>query len=223
MVPTFALSVGLIALIFVSGLAVIFSESEFLKSKEDRLAWRAPLAVVIGTGIVLLALVVYSPYGDILYILLAVPIVFLTCLALLVAAAIRKRPRRCLSALLTLAAFLGVSWVLFRNQGTIRAYSRWLVWSRSFKAEVLAQPAPANGELKHIVWEETGFAGVANNTVYFVFDPTDSLAAARSPGKSKGIPCPFLLVRRLESQWYSVWFYTDENWDECPWSRAAER
>jgi len=211
------------ALIVVSGLAAIFSETQFLKSKEDRLTWRAPLAVVIGIGIMLLALVVYSPYSGILYILLVVPIICLTCLALLVAAAIRKRPRRCLSAFLTLAAFLGVSWGILRNQGTFRAYSFWLVWSRSFKAEVLAQPAPASGELRHMVWEQTGFAGVANETVYFVFDPTYSLSAARSPGKSNGIPCPFRLVRRLESHWYSVWFYADESWNECPWSRAAER
>ena len=220
---TLAIYVALPALIALAGLAAIFSQTEFLKSKEDRLTWRAPLALVIGTGIVLLALVVYSPYVDILYILLVVPIVCLTCLALLVAAAIRKRPRRCLSALLTLVAFLGVSWGLLREQGTIRAYARWLAWSRSFKAEVLAQPAPANGELRHMVWEATGFAGVANNTVYLVFDPTNSLSAAHSPGKSSGIPCPFRLVRRLESHWYSVWFYTDENWSECPWSSAAGR
>ncbi len=71
-------------------------------------------------------------------------------------------------------------------------------------------------------WEATGFAGVANENVYLVFDPSDSLSTAHSPGKSGGIPCPFRLVRRLERQWYSVWFYTDEDWSECPWSRAAE-
>jgi len=32
-------------------------------------------------------------------------------------------------------------------------YARWLVWSRSYKAEVLAQPDSANKELKHIEWD----------------------------------------------------------------------
>jgi len=66
-------------------------------------------------------------------------------------------------------------------------------------------------------WEATGFAGVANNTVYLVFDPTDVLSQAarsHSPGKYRGIPCEVLLVRRLESHWYSVWFYTDEEWGQ---------
>ena len=215
MVPTFAITVGLVALIFVSGLVAIFSDTQFLKSEKDRFAWRVPLAVVMGSAFVLLVLVVYSPNGGLLflYVLLAVPIVFLTCLAVLVAAAIRKRPRRCLSALLTLVAFLSVSWGVIRNQGTFRAYFRWLVWSRTFKAEVLAQPAPANGKLKHILWEETGW--MEFDGVYLVFDPADSLSDARSPGESKGIPCRFRLVHRLESHWYAVWFYINEDWDSC--------
>jgi hypothetical protein len=48
-----------------------------------------------------------------------------------------------------------------------------------------------------------------------VFDPTDSLTeAARSgqPGKYSGIPCEFFRVRRLESHWYTVQFYTDDDW-----------
>ena len=66
-------------------------------------------------------------------------------------------------------------------------------------------------------WEATGFAGVANITVYLVFDPTDSLAVAaksHSPGKFTGLPCEVLSVLRLESHWYSVLFYTDEAWGQ---------
>jgi hypothetical protein len=59
-----------------------------------------------------------------------------------------------------------------------------------------------------------GFAG-SDTVVYVVFDPTNSLAGAaksRAPGKFKGIPCEVSRVRRLESQWYSVVFYTDTDW-----------
>ncbi len=66
-------------------------------------------------------------------------------------------------------------------------------------------------------WEATGFAGVAYNTDYLVFDPTDSLAIAakmRSAGKFSGIPCEVLGVLRLENHWYSVVFYTDEAWGQ---------
>jgi len=82
----------------------------------------------------------------------------------------------------------------------------------------LAQPVPPNNELKHIEWDGSGFAGVANNTVYLAFDPTDALSTAaksHQPGKFNGIPCKVLMVRRLESHWYTVLFYTDETWDQC--------
>ncbi len=95
-------------------------------------------------------------------------------------------------------------------------YARWLVWSRSYKAEVLAQPNLANEELKHIEWDAWGWAGM-DTTVYLVFDPTDSLSQAasnRQPGKYSGIPCEVFLVRRLESHWYTVWFYTNYEWGQ---------
>ena len=92
-------------------------------------------------------------------------------------------------------------------------YARWLMWSRSYKAEVLAQPKSANEELKHIEWDGWGWAGM-DTTVYLVFDPTDSLSRAEGhhPGKYNGIPCKVPFVKRLEDKWYTVQFYTDQQW-----------
>jgi len=186
-------------------------------AQERRFYWTLSSAVAAGAGIVAVCLMIYSPYGDFVYIFFIAPIICLILLVLLVIAAIRKRRRQCLSLLLALAALLAISGVLHKNRETLRTSVRWPLWSHSFKAERLAQPPPANGELRHMEWEATGFAGVANNTVYLVFDPTDMLSAAarsHSPGKFGGIPCEVLLVRRLERQWYSVWFYTDEVWGQ---------
>jgi hypothetical protein len=91
--------------------------------------------------------------------------------------------------------------------------ARWLARSRNYKSEVLAQPT-AVGELKHIEWDGWGWAG-QDTTVYLVYDPTDSLAAAakgQKPGKFSGIPCEVFRVRRLESYWYTAQFYTNEFW-----------
>jgi len=181
------------------------------------LNWRPFLSVVVGGSIVLLSLVVYSPYGDLLNLLIIVPIICLVCLLLMVASAISKRPRQCLASFLALLALVAVSGVLHIKKDTVRASIRWLLWSQRYKAEVLAQPAPARGELRHMEWEATGFAGVAENAVYLVFDPTDLLSSAAridSPGRYSGIPCEVLLVRRLESHWYWVRFYTDELWGQ---------
>jgi hypothetical protein len=186
-------------------------------ARAHRLNWTLLLFVAAGTTIMLLSLIVYSAYARFLYILLIAPIVCLTALILVVAAAIRQKKRLCLSLLLALATFVFVSAALFTNEDSVRASLRWLLWSHRFKAEVLAKPDPPNGELRHIEWEATGFAGVANVTVYLVFDPTDSLSAAaksHSAGKYAGIPCEVLQVSRLESRWYSVRFYTDEEWGQ---------
>lgn len=155
---------------------------------------------------------IYSPYAALLYLFFFVPFICLAWVVLLGAAAFSDRPLQCLSITLSLVAVVAVSGVLLNNKDTTRAHLRWLLWSRYFKSEVLAQPASPEGKLRHMEWEATGFAGVANDTVYLVFDPSDSLSAARPPGNFNGIPCQVRLVRRLERYWYSVWFYTDEIW-----------
>jgi hypothetical protein len=187
-------------------------------AQEERLNWRLPLFVVVGASIALLSMMVYSPYGDLLYILVIGPLI---CLGLLLAAIIRKKPRQRLSILLALVAFLASSAALLKNEGTLRPSIRWQLWSHQYKAELLAQPTPAKSELKHVEWDGWGFVPSGNNVVYLVFDPTDSLAyaaKARAPGRFNGLPCEVPLVRRLERQWYSVRFYTDEEWGQCSYS-----
>lgn len=187
-------------------------------AQEERLNWRLPLFVVVGASIALLSMMVYSPYGDLLYILVIGPLI---CLGLLLAAIIRKKPRQRLSILLALVAFLASSAALLKNEGTLRPSIRWQLWSHQYKAELLAQPTPAKSELKHVEWDGWGFVPSGNNVVYLVFDPTDSLAYAaktHAPGRFNGVPCEVPLVRRLERQWYSVRFYTDEEWGQCSYS-----
>jgi hypothetical protein len=187
-------------------------------AQEERLNWRLPLFVVVGASIALLSMMVYSPYGDLLYILVIGPLI---CLGLLLAAIIRKKPRQRLSILLALVAFLASSAALLKNEGTLRPSIRWQLWSHQYKAELLAQPTPAKSELKHVEWDGWGFVPSGNNVVYLVFDPTDSLAYAaktHAPGRFNGLPCEVPLVRRLERQWYSVRFYTDEEWGQCSYS-----
>jgi hypothetical protein len=187
-------------------------------AQKERLNWRLPLFVVVGASIALLSMMVYSPYGDLLYILVIGPLI---CLGLLLAAIIRKKPRQRLSILLALVAFLASSAALLKNEGTLRPSIRWQLWSHQYKAELLAQPTPAKSELKHVEWDGWGFVPSGNNVVYLVFDPTDSLAYAaktHAPGRFNGLPCEVPLVRRLERQWYSVRFYTDEEWGQCSYS-----
>jgi hypothetical protein len=117
-----------------------------------------------------------------------------------------------------LVVFCATSWVLLKNALELRSEARWLFSSRHYKAQVLAEPVPTNGELRHVIWDGWGFAGVAVTDVYLVFDPNDSLSAAaksHSPGKFSGIPCEVNRVHRLESHYYTVFFYSDTSWGHC--------
>ena len=90
-----------------------------------------------------------------------------------------------LFVLLILAALV-ILHPLFGYPGPIN-YARWLIWSRSYKAEVLAQPNSASGELKHIEWDGWGWAGM-DTTIYLVFDPTNSfvMGGRSSSGQVQG-------------------------------------
>jgi hypothetical protein len=112
--------------------------------------------------------------------------------------------------------YWAISAVLVGNYSAVRDAARWLVWSHDYKARVLAQRASENGGLKHVDWDGWGMFA-QDTSVFLVFDPTDSLSTAamsHQPGKFNGIPCEVSLVRRLESHWYSVRFYTGEYWGQ---------
>lgn len=166
-------------------------------------------------SIVLLPLLCWAN-TDVLYVFFVGPLVLAaSALIILVFAAFRKTRRHFLRVLAMLAIFWLLSLLSVKNSFLIRTSARWVIWSRDYKMELLSQADPANGEFRHMQWEATGFAGVANSTVYLVFDPTDSLAAAaksHGAGKFDGIPCKVPRVTRLESHWYTVLFYTDEAW-----------
>jgi hypothetical protein len=133
------------------------------------------------------------------------------------------------AAALSIAASLVITAVVAWQFYSIRSATKWFMYSQRYKSEVLAQSGGTAGELQHIEWDGWGFPGAGDTTVYLVYDPTDSLSAAakgHQPGKFVGIPCMVPLVSRLESQWYTVRFYTDEWWGrhntlDCSSGRAG--
>jgi hypothetical protein len=186
-------------------------------TQPDRFLWRSPvLALVVALVLFVPLIISGDPLLQIAYFFLAVPVIGFFILI----AAIVKKGRRRAALLLALVVFSAVSWSLFRFRTTARLHpiARWLLWSKDYKAQVLAQPEPSTGILKHIEWEAWGFPGAGNTTIYLVFDPTDSLstpAKTHSSGKFSGLPCEVPEVRRMESQYYAVMFYTDSDWSHC--------
>lgn len=185
------------------------------KIKRDRFNWRLPFYAAAGALIIFLPLILYSfDLGEILYIVVVTPIISLTLLVI----ALCKRGRSGLVVLSMLVVYWAVSWGLIKNSLELCSTARWIFKSTAYKAEVMTQPNAANRELKHIEWDGWGFPGAGDTVVYLVYDPSDSLSAAaksHSSGKFSGIPCEVSRVRRLESHYYSVLFYTETNWDGC--------
>jgi hypothetical protein len=187
-------------------------------AKADRFNWRLPLYAAMGALVAFLATSFFgSDTADLLYIFFCI-VVSLFLLIVGIAVAIGGRVRRSLAIYFMLIVFWSVSWALLKNGLKVRTEARWLFKAKDYKAQVLAQLVPANGELKHIEWDGWGFPGAGDTVVYLVFDPNDSLAAtvrSRISGKFSGIPCEVPEVRRLESNWYIVLFYTDTTWGHC--------
>jgi hypothetical protein len=145
----------------------------------------------LGAVIVLLPKLIFV--NDIATFLLTVVAAAIVSLILLVVV-VRTIRHQSLSVLSTLAVFCAVSWLLLSVSDDVHTTGRWLVQSKGYKAEVLAQPASANGELKHVEWEGWGFAGSGDTVVYLVFDPNDSLAMRPRgihPVSSEAYPAKF--------------------------------
>jgi hypothetical protein len=177
--------------------------------------WWLPFYGSLGATIVFLPKMIFG--NDIGTFLVTGITAAILCWILLVLFFLKIR-RQTLPACAMAVAFLSVSWLLFHISDDVRTTGRWLIGSKRYKAEVLAQPKSAIDELKHVEWDGWGFAGSGDTVVYLVFDPHDSLSIAAkssSPGKFSGISCEVPDVHRLEDHWYTVLFYTDTDWNHC--------
>jgi len=191
-----------------------------------RRRWRLPLYSAIIAFVIFVPIAISNPdtflFSSIFLVAPTLIIFSLILIVLLMRAAFGLGRHLALPILATLAIVWAIPvFSFFYNSAhpfELHETVRWFAWSHEYKHEVLAQRASANGDLKYIEWDATGYAGVANETVYLVFDPTDALSAAaksHQPGKFNGIPCKVFWVRRLENYWYAVLFYTDQTWNEC--------
>lgn len=189
-----------------------------------RFTWILPLCAALVVVVAYLAMALWAVDAEFFAsVLFIAPALILVTIALIVYALIvRKNRQNCLTLLATVAALWVTTVAMFMLAGkydfAIRTNARWLIWSRDYKAEVLAQPRSINGDFKHVEWDGWGFAGAGDTTVYLVFDPSDSLSAAAKNhrvGKFDGIPCAVPAVNRLEDHWYTVLFYTNEDWNDC--------
>jgi hypothetical protein len=173
---------------------------------EPDLRWREPVVVSAVALAVMFGLILYSPnFGEIAGLLVVGPV---TVLILIVLAFKTKRRARWVRFAL-LCCFALVGWQMLGHSEVVRSESRWLIDSRHWKEAVLATPVTDSG-LKWVVWD--GWGMFAQDTdVYLVFSPDDELRNY-SPTNLHGLPCPVWRVQRLEKQWYSVTFYTNEGW-----------
>lgn len=140
------------------------------------------IAVVFSAAVALIAslaaIVFTSDIGTLLYL---IGIAILSTLLLGIAIALRRGREQRLTSVAAFGAFLIVTVGVLNSQQQIRPHFLWLVWSDRYKSEVLANPAVANGEFKHMEWDGDGWGSGATGDWmgYVVFDPSDSLSAAR--------------------------------------------
>ena len=185
------------------------------ETKGSNFNWWLPTYGALGAVILLLPTLIWG--NDAVAFFASIPLAVIVVVILL-AVALTKLRRQSLAVAAMICIFLVLALSLFRSSDYLRTTTRWLIHSRSYKAQVLNQPNPSDGSLKHIEWDGCGFAGAGDTTVYLVNDPNDRLEEAtekHSPGKFIGLPCEAVRVRRLENHWYTVLFYTDTDWNHC--------
>jgi hypothetical protein len=187
-------------------------------AEHRRFDWRKP---VIAAAVALLLSLLIPIYGtDIDWLLYAMAVAVIGSISLLGSIALRavfRKRQNVLMAIAIFGAYVAVTVVFFVGYEQLQPILRWTLWSHRYKSELLAQATPANGQLKHVEWQRSGWGPVGPTIVYLVFDPTDSLSVAAKShraGRFSGIPCEVPRVQRLESHWYAVTFYTEESWGE---------
>jgi hypothetical protein len=188
---------------------------------EGQFKWRPLLgAAVIGLLTFTTIATWQADTSLLLTVFVVAPVLLVFTVGSVIYALIRRRQLRTILATLAVLWAIAACFFFFNREHpfAIRETARWLIWSHEYKQQVLAQPTSVNGDLKHIEWDASGFAGVANNTAYLVFDPTNTLSAAAKNNQAaefNGVPCKVRAIRRLENHWYAVLFYTDQAWGEC--------
>jgi hypothetical protein len=186
------------------------------RSQSDYFGWRIPVCAAILAFTSITALAVSVNYTTAFFLcLLVIPIgLFVSVCALLMPVADR-RYRFAFSMLCIFPALIGGSDVGLRVGVANKSNVRWLFQAKRYKTEVLKQPVLEDGMLRHVEWDGWGFAG-SDTTEYLVYDPSDSLPhRTTSPGRFKGIPCEVPDVKRMDTHWYIVLFYTDQAWNYC--------
>jgi TRAP-type uncharacterized transport system fused permease subunit len=193
------------------------------KSTPTRHNWMLPSCAALAVVAIYISLALWGVDAEFFAsFLLVAPALVLASLALIAFPILHKSHHNRLTLVSTVAALWVTAGAMFllaaKYDYTVRTTARWLIWSRDYKAEVLAQPRSTDGNFKHIEWDSWGLVPAGFTTAYLVFDPSDSLSGAaksRHAGSFDGIPCAVPEVNRLEKNWYTVVFYTDDDWSRC--------
>jgi hypothetical protein len=177
---------------------------------DQKVKWRIPLAVVLAAIAFAVALSLYSSnFGALASLFIVVPVTTLALIAFL----IRGRGKTKLACLALLTFYVLSSWQMVRRPEQVRAELRWLVNARTWKSEVLQEQPRSNDGLRCLIWDSWGMFA-QDTDVYLVFSPDDSLRNY-SPSNLSGLPGPVWRMQRLEKQWYSVTFFTNDGWNGC--------
>ena len=120
---------------------------------------------------------------------------------------------------LAVFALLGVAlYVLVSFNEPISSRIKWALSSKSYEQKLSALPNASPGQLKHVEWDGWGWPGAGNTVVYLAYDPSNALrqaAISQRPGKYPGLPCDVYVVHEMQSDYYTVQFYTDTDWQQC--------
>src|ERR1700722_18342308 len=109
--------------------------------------WRLPICAALGAVILLLPTLIWG--NDAGAFFASIPLAVFIAVILL-AVALTKLRRQSFAVPAMICIFLVLVLSLFRSSDYLRTTTRWLIHSQSYKIQLLNQPTPPDGSLKHI-------------------------------------------------------------------------
>jgi hypothetical protein len=112
----------------------------------NRFDWRLPAYAGIGALIIFVPIRVFAPdMGEFLYIVAVAPIITLVLLIFAICVVFQEKRLLSLAVLSMLVVYWAVTLGLARISLELHTFTRWLLWSKDYKAQVPAQLDPGNG------------------------------------------------------------------------------
>jgi hypothetical protein len=114
-------------------------------AQRDRFDWQLPVYAGVGALVSFVPIMIFgNDMGEFLYIVVAAPIITFVLLIFAICVVFQKKRLLSLAVLSMLVVYWAVTLGLARISFELHTITRWLLWSKDYKAQVSGATGPRN-------------------------------------------------------------------------------